>query len=631
MVLPTDFQKFVHLSRYSRYLDDKGRRETWEETVTRYCDFWRGRFPDLFPYERARAAILGLEVMPSMRALMTAGPALQRDEMAGFNCSYITMDHVRAFDEALYVLMCGTGLGFSVEAKVVGRLPLVAEDFYDTGTTIVVADSKMGWASAYREIISLLYAGRVPKWDVSKVRPPGARLKTFGGRASGPQPLVDLFEFTIKAFKAAAGRRLAPLEVHDIVCKIADVVVVGGVRRSALISLSDLSDTAIQGAKSGIWWDEPEKGIYRNGQRSLANNSAVYEGRPDTETFLAEWQALIKSKSGERGIFNRQGATNAARATNRRELSFDFGTNPCGEIVLRPAGLCNLTEVIVRAADTLETLREKVELATILGTFQSTLTKFRYVRKIWRDNAEEERLLGVSMTGIMDSPLLNKVSDALPTLLGRLRQHAIETNATWANELGIPASAAITTVKPSGTVSQLTNTSSGIHPRWSPFYSRAIRADKKDPLAKFMRAHGFSVEDCVSRPAAVDVFSFPQSSPQGAICVTDVSAIEQLRHYLVFKQYWCEHNPSITVYVKDDEWLEVGAWVHKHFDDIGGIAFLPHQDNIYKQAPYQEISEEQYLAALRLMPVVDWNDLNELDDQTIGAQTLSCSAGVCEL
>lgn len=631
MVLPTQYQQYIHLSRYSRYLDDKGRRETWEETVTRYCDFWRERFPEKFPYDEVRAAILDLQVMPSMRALMTAGPALTRDEMAGYNCSFIAMDSVRAFDEALYVLMCGTGLGFSVEAKVVGRLPLVAEDFYDSDTLIVVADSKMGWASAYREMVSMLYAGRVPKWDVSKVRPAGARLRVFGGRASGPQPLVDLFEFTIKKFKEAAGRRLTTLEVHDIVCKIADVVVVGGVRRSALISLSDLNDVAIQGAKSGIWWDEPDKGIIRSGHRALANNSAVYETRPSAETFLAEWQALIQSKSGERGIFNRQGATNAAKSTGRRDVSYDYGTNPCGEIVLRPAGLCNLTEVVVRAEDTQESLLKKVELATILGTFQATLTKFRYVRKVWRDNAEEERLLGVSLTGIMDSPLLNKVTDALPPLLQQLRERSIQTNATWAQELGIPQSAAITTVKPSGTVSQLTNTSSGIHPRWSPFYVRTIRADKKDPLAKFMRANGFPVEDCISRPDAVDIFSFPQRSGAEAICVRDISGIEQLEHYLLFKQHWCEHNPSITIYVKDEEWLAVGAWVYEHFDDIGGVSFLPYQDNVYKQAPYQTISEAEYYDLLKRLPMVDWGLLRETEDKTSGSQTLACSAGVCEL
>jgi ribonucleoside-diphosphate reductase alpha chain len=561
---------------------------------------------------------------------MTAGPALQRDEMAGYNCSFVAVDNVRAFDEVLYVLMCGTGVGFSVELQHVSKLPEVPELFTGTDTTISVPDSKIGWATAFRELLSLLWAGQVPKWDVGKIRPAGSRLRTFGGRASGPQPLVDLFEFAVSLFSSAAGRRLTTLECHDLVCKIADVVVVGGVRRSALISLSNVSDERIRRAKSGQWWE-----IYPH--RALANNSAVYVEKPDMATFFQEWGALYESKSGERGIFNREAATKQAAKTGRRDLDFDFGTNPCGEIILRPAGLCNLTEVVVRDGDTLEDLLEKVELATILGTFQSTLTDFRYVRSVWRRNAEEERLLGVSLTGIMDHAVLSGRSGDLGQTaewLARMRQHAVDTNAEWAKRLGINPSAAITTVKPSGTVSQLVDSASGIHPRYSPFYVRTVRADKKDPLAVFMRAKGFPVEDCVVKPTSVDVFRFPVKSPDHAVFRHDMSAIDQLEHYLVFKNNWCEHNPSITVYVREHEWMAVGDWVFNHFDDIGGVSFLPYTDHVYRQAPYTECSEEDFANLTAQMPVVNWAEMalfEGAEDSTNGVKELACSAGVCEI
>jgi ribonucleoside-diphosphate reductase alpha chain len=631
--LPSAYQSYIHLSRYARWRDDN-RRETWEETVTRYCDFWKGRYPDLFPYERAKKAIMNLEVMPSMRALMTAGPALDRDEMAGYNCSFVPIDHPRAFDETLYILMCGTGVGFSVEKKFTEQLPIVPE-IHSSESVLVAADSKVGWATICRQLVAMLYSGYAPKWDLTKIRPKGAPLRIFGGRASGPEPLNDMLAFIVNVFKGAQGRKLSPLECHDIVCKIADCVVVGGVRRSALISLSDLGDAQMRGAKSGVWWDDPSAGIVRHGQRALANNSAAYDGRPDIDTFMDEWTSLVHSKSGERGIFNRKSARLQAERTGRRSTAeWSYGTNPCGEIILRPNGLCNLTEVVVRMGDDRNSLHDKVELATILGTFQSTLTNFRYVRSNWRRNAEEERLLGVSLTGIMDNPKLRNVGDETRKLLEGMKAHAIEINATWAELLGINPSASITTVKPSGTVSQLVDSASGIHPRWSPFYLRSVRADKKDPLAQFMRANGFPVEDEAQRPNDMDVFYFPQEAPKGSPMRTSMSAIQQLEHYLMFKEAWCEHNPSITVYVRDDEWLGVGDWVYRNFDQVGGVSFLPHQDHVYQQAPYQDLSESEYKAWVKKIPAdIDWTKLAEFEkeDRTTGSQELACLSGVCEI
>lgn len=624
--LASPLMQYIHKSRYARWLDTENRRETWDETVGRYTSFFAARFPDTYPKDRINAAVLNLRTMPSMRALMTAGPALDKDEMAGFNCSYVAVDHVRAFDEILYILMCGTGVGFSVERQSINQLPTVSEDFHDSDTLITVRDSKIGWASAFRELVAMLYNGQVPRWDVSKIRPSGAKLKTFGGRASGPKPLVDLFNFSVALFRRAAGRKLTSVECHDLVCKIADIVVVGGVRRSALISLSNLSDDRMRVAKSGQWWVE-------NGQRALANNSAAYTEKPDMEIFLEEWMALIRSKSGERGIFNRVAAKKKAKEFGRRDADYEFGTNPCGEIILRPSGLCNLTEVIIRAGDSLKDLMDKVEVATIMGTFQSTLTNYRYVRNIWKKNAEEERLLGVSMTGIMDHEVLSKPSDIAREWLATLRAHAVKVNAEWAAKLGINASVAITTVKPSGTVSQLVDSASGIHPRYSKHYVRTVRADKKDPLAQFMRAEGFPVEDCVMKPDTTDVFAFPVHAPNHAVFRNDMTAVEQLEHYLMFKQVWCEHNPSITVYVRDNEWLAVGDWVYNHFDDVGGVSFLPHSDHSYQQAPYQECTEAQYNELAAKMPEFDWSKLEnfEREDGTTGVKELACSAGVCEI
>lgn len=632
MSLPTEYQNYIHLSRYARYREDLGRRETWDETVERYVSFFKERFPnaiDIQTESLLRNSILNLEVMPSMRCLMTAGKALARDEVAGFNCSYVAIDNPRVFDEIMYVLLCGTGVGFSVERQYVNKLPEIAEQFFPSETTIVVPDSKIGWASSFRELVSLLYNGLVPSWDLSRIRPAGARLKTFGGRASGPAPLEDLFLFTVDLFRRAAGRKLTSIECHDLVCKVADIVVVGGVRRSALISLSNLTDARMRDAKSGKWWEE-------NGQRALANNSVCYTEKPDIGIFMKEWVSLYDSKSGERGIFNRIASRNKAAENGRRDPDHDWGTNPCSEIILRSKQFCNLSEVVVRADDTFETLAAKVKVATIMGTLQSTLTNFRYLSKAWKDNTEEERLLGVSLTGIADNTTTSGKSvsrKALTEFLEGLKQVAIDTNKEWAKKLDIPASTAITAVKPSGTVSQLVDSASGIHPRYSEYYIRTVRADKKDPLADFMIRQGFPVEDDVSKPDYNYVFSFPMKAPAKSIMRNDMSALEQLELWMVYQDAWCEHKPSITVYVREREWLEVGAWVYENFDKVSGVSFLPHTDHSYRQAPYQELSKKsEYNSWVKRMPLnVDWSSLNEHDDNTTSSQTYACVGGACDI
>ena len=632
--LPTSYQEFIHLSRYSRWLPEEKRRETWDETVARYFDFFTDHMNELHGYKLSKSlrdqleqAVLGLSVMPSMRCLMTAGEALKRENIAGYNCSYIAVDRVQAFDEILYVLMNGTGVGFSVERQYVSELPPVSDEFHHTETTITVADSKLGWAKGLKELIGMLYIGQIPRWDLSKVRPAGAPLKTFGGRASGPEPLESLFNFAVDIFKGAAGRKLSSLEAHDLVCKIAEVVVVGGVRRSALISLSNLSDDRMRHAKSGQWWNE-------NGQRALANNSACYSEKPDIGIFMDEWKALYDSKSGERGIFNRESAVKAAEKNGRRDTSFEFGTNPCSEIILRNREFCNLSEVVVRASDNRESLLEKVRLATILGTFQSTLTNFKYVSSSWKKNCEEERLLGVSLTGIMDCEYTNGKKSTLPTLLDELREVAVKTNKEFASKIGINQSVAVTCVKPSGTVSQLVDAASGIHARHNPYYVRTVRGDKKDPLTKMMMDAGFPVEDDQMNPSHTSVFSFPMKVDQRAIFRTDMTAIEQLELWLTYQKHWCEHKPSVTISVKEHEWLEVGAWVYQHFDYMSGVSFLPFSEHTYKQAPYQDCTEEEYEVLLDKMPKsVEWNKLSEYEitDMTIGAQELACAAGFCEI
>jgi ribonucleoside-diphosphate reductase alpha chain len=635
-MLPTLYQEFIYKSRYAKWLWDENRRENWDETVARYFNFFDEHIKENTGYtvtkeerKQLEDAVLNLEIMPSMRCLMTAGEALKRENVAGYNCSYVAVDNPRSFDEILYVLMNGTGVGFSVESKFVDQLPIVSDSFHDTETNIVVADSKLGWAKSLKELIHLLYAGQVPRWDLSKVRPAGAPLKTFGGRASGPAPLEDLFKFCVATFKKAAGRRLTTLEAHDIVCKIAEIVVVGGVRRSALISLSDLSDDRMRVAKSGDWWKE-------NVQRALANNSFVAKEKPDVGIFMREWLSLYESRSGERGIFSRAASKKQAEKFGRRDPDHDFGTNPCSEIILRSREFCNLTEVVVRGDDTPESLKRKVKLATILGTFQSSLTNFKYLSKKWSENCEEERLLGVSLTGIMDNEHTNGTTLGvdLGIMLEDLRNEAVKTNATWAAKLGIPVSAAITCVKPSGTVSQLVDSASGIHARHSPYYIRTVRADKKDPLALMMKDMGFPVEDDVTKPQHTYVFSFPQKSPDHAVFRKDLTAIQQLELWLTYQRHWCEHKPSVTVSVKEEEWPEVGAWVYNHFDEMSGVSFLPFSDHVYKQAPYQDCTKEEYDALAAKMPKeVDWTKLAtyEKQDATTGSQELACVAGGCEI
>ena len=639
--LPTDYQNFIALSRYARWKEDEQRRETWGETVNRYFDYMESHLKNNHNYNITKALkeklsehILSLGVMPSMRALMTAGVALDRCHVAGYNCSYIPVDSPRSFDECMYILMCGTGVGFSVERENVDKLPIVNEHFEKSSTIIKVADSRPGWSRALRELVSLLYAGQIPTWDVSEVRPAGARLKTFGGRASGPAPLVDLFKFCINKFTQAKGRRLYPIECHDLMCKIGEVVVVGGVRRSALISLSNLGDDQLRHAKSGEWWDEPDKNIKREGQRALANNSVAYKNKPEMGTFMREWTSLYESKSGERGIFNRQAAKVKASENGRREIDHDFGCNPCSEIILRPYQFCNLTEVVARETDDMLSLQEKVRMATILGTFQSTLTNFKYLRKIWKTNTEEERLLGVSLTGILDCPVLSPDNSNLESNLEILKTVAVETNKKVAEDLDISQSTAITCVKPSGTVSQLVDSASGIHARHNDYYIRTVRGDNKDPLTQFMKDSGIPSEPDIGKPDSTTVFSFPMKSPSGAVTRTQMSAIEQLEYWLMFQRHWCEHKPSVTISVKEDEWMDVGAWVYKNFDEVSGISFLPFSDHTYSQAPYQDITEQEYDELYKKMPAsIDWSKLAdfEKEDTTSGSKELACTADACEM
>lgn len=627
------YNEYIAKSRYARYLDDKGRREHWGETVTRYFDFMEGHLKKKHNYnltpelrQELQEAVTNLDVVPSMRSIMTAGEALERQNIAGYNCSYLPIDDPKAFDEAMYILLCGTGVGFSVEQQYVNKLPEIPEKLYESQTTIVVKDSKEGWAKALRQVIALLYAGEVPKWDVGAVRPAGTRLKTFGGRASGPEPLVELFAYCVSKFKGACGRKLTSLEAHDILCKIGEVVVVGGVRRSAMISLSDLSDDRMAHAKAGNWWDG-------NGQRALANNSAVYTSKPTVGQFMREWSSIYESHSGERGIFSRYASELQASRNGRRDLGQEWGTNPCSEIILRPYQFCNLSSVIVRSTDTADVLRRKIRMATILGTFQATMTHFPYLRKIWEKNTEEERLLGVSMTGILDNKLLNNPDDpALPSLLEELKNVAVSVNAEFADSLGISRSAAITAIKPEGTVSQLAGTASGIHPNHSRFYVRRVRSDNKDPITSFLISQGFQAEPCVMKPDSTTVFSFPVKVADEAVLREELDAISHLKLWRLYQLHYCEHKPSVTISVEEKEWPEVGAWVWNHFDDITGVSFLPYDGGTYRQAPYEEITEEQYAEMLKMQPPpINWDLFIENTDNVEGAQTLACTAGGCEI
>ncbi len=628
------YRNFIHISRYARWIESENRRETWVETVDRYMSFMKNHLVTNHGYsendktfEEIRNAVINHKIMPSMRALMTAGPALDRDHIAAYNCSFIAVDSPRAFDEAMYILMNGTGVGFSVEQKYMSLLPVVAEELYKTDTVIVVDDSKLGWAKSYKELIALLYQGQIPKWDLTKVRPAGARLKTFGGRASGPDPLDSLFRFTIDIFRNSAGRRIKSIEAHDLMCKIGEVVVVGGVRRSALISLSNLDDFEMAKAKSGQWWED-------NGQRALANNSAVYNIKPNTAQFLREWRNLYESKSGERGIYNIESVRKHVDKFGRRDSSKVMGTNPCGEILLRPNEFCNLTEVVIEADDKVEDLAEKVRLATILGTWQSTLTNFKYIRKTWKDNCEEERLLGVSLTGIYGNKITSTNNKDLPGILDSLREESVLTNSQEAEKLGINPSLSITCVKPSGTVSQLTGVSSGIHPWYSEYYLRSVRGDNKDPLTSFLKDAGIPNEPDVMKPEDTTVFYFPIKAPKNSVLTKDLTAIDHLEMWKTYRKHWTEHNPSVTINVHEDEWLRVGSWVYDNFDSVGGVSFLPSSEHTYKQAPYQEITKEEYEKSLSEMPTtIDWSVLSlyETVDTTTGSQELSCTAGVCEI
>ena len=621
-----DYQKFIAVSRYARWIEDKGRRETWDETVQRYVDYITEKVKGHLPKQQIFEAIKNLEVMPSMRALMTAGPALERDNTAGYNCSYLPVDDPKAFDEAMYILLCGTGVGFSVERQYVSQLPEIPQGLDHVDTVIKVQDSKEGWARALRKLIGHLYMGEVPVWDMSNVRPAGARLKVFGGRASGPAPLIDLFNFTVALFRQNAGRKLSSYDCHNLMCKVGEVVVSGGVRRSAMISLSNLSDGRMRHAKSGKWWETAP-------QMALSNNSVVYTDKPDGETFLREWTSLVESKSGERGIFNRLSAKDQASKYGRRDPNHDFGCNPCSEIILRPYQFCNLTEVVIREKDKFDDLKRKVMLATILGTAQATLTKFPYLRKIWNTNTEEERLLGVSLTGIMDNPLTNGKKHGLEKTLEALREIAVETNKEWSAIFGIPQSTAITCVKPSGTVSQLVDSSSGIHPRHSSYYIRTVRGDNKDPLTNFMIDSGIPSEADFMKPDTQTVFSFPMKSPKNSVMRNDMTAIEQLEMWLLYQRHWCEHKPSVTISVRDDEWMEVGAFVFKHFDEMSGVSFLPHSDHTYQQAPYQDCTEAVYNDFSSKFGHIDWNKFidYEKEDNTKSSQTFACSGDSCEI
>ena len=625
--LPTDYQAFIHTSRYARWLEDENRRETWPETVRRYMEnIVKPIVITKSEYKIIEDSILNLSVMPSMRALMTAGAALNRDNTAGYNCSYLPVDDPKAFDEAMYILLCGTGVGFSVERQYIQNLPEVPE-LSESETTVVVKDSKEGWAKGLRQVLALLWAGEIPKWDVSQVRPAGARLKTFGGRASGPAPLIDLFNFCVNTFRSASGRKLSSIECHDLMCYIGQIVVVGGVRRSAMISLSNLSDGRMRHAKSGNWWETA-------GHRALANNSVCFTEKPDSETFMREWLALVESKSGERGVFNRQACKVLAERSGRRDPDHEFGTNPCSEISLRPYQFCNLTEVVVRATDTLKDIKNKVEAATILGTIQATYTKFPYLRKIWQRNTEEERLLGVSLTGVMDNPIMTSANKNLARDLESLKQHAVYVNSVWSKRLGIEQSTAVTCCKPSGTVSQLVDSASGIHARHSLHYIRTVRGDNKDPLTQFMKSQGIPFEPCVMKPDSTTVFSFPIASPRKSVTRNDMTAIQQLEMWLIYQRHWTEHKPSVTITVRDNEWMEVGAFVYKNFDEMSGVSFLPHSDHTYQQAPYQDCNKKDYEILKSIMPnKIDWSKLSsfEAEDTTKSSQTFACTGEVCEM
>lgn len=634
MYIDDVYQQFIHLSRYARWRDDLGRRESWSETVERYVDYMAEKVSRDTDFEVTdvlkedlRESILNRDVLPSMRALMTAGPALERENIAGYNCSYLAVDHPRSFDEALYILMNGTGVGYSVEQQDVTQLPSIPMRNDEDIVMFTVPDSKRGWAEALKHVLDCLYEGRMPAWDLSQIREAGARLKTFGGRASGPEPLNDLLRFVMRVFYFAQGRKLTPLEAHEIMCKIGEVVVVGGVRRSALICLTDLDDLEMRDAKNGKFWETKP-------HLSLANISAVYDKKPSRYDFDKEFDALVASGSGERGIFSRYGAKAAAKEINRKAGPLK-GTNPCGEIVLRNNQFCNLSTVVVRPEDTLEELKEKVVRAAYLGTFQATLTNFDYLRPIWKENTEEERLLGVSLSGLFGHPVLSgrKGMEMLEEWLFEMRMAAKFANIYLSGLLGINPAAAVTCIKPEGTTSQLVGVSSGSHPWFAEQYIRNVRGDVKDPLSQFLSAVGIPSEtDIISDQNLV--FSFPIAAPEGALTREDLTAVEHLELWAAYREHWTDHNPSVTINVRDNEWDEVREWVWENFDKITGVSFLPYDDHVYEQAPYVPVSDKEFEDLQAKMPEhIDWSELSffEATDETNGSQELSCMSGACDI
>ncbi len=625
-----DLAEFVYYRTYSRWVEAEDRRETWIETVDRYMSFMAENLKDKLSekeYTEIRNFILEHKSVPSMRLLQFAGKAARTTNVCAYNCSFIAPTLLQDFGEIAYILMCGTGVGFSVEYQTVETLPQIKRQTGTMLTDYIIEDSKEGWADAIVYGMQTWYDGKDVRFDYSKIRPAGSRLKTMGGRASGPGPLRDLMDFMRNRILARQGRRLKTIDVHDVICKIGEVVVAGGVRRSALISLSDLDDQEMRNSKIGTFY-------YHSPQRSMANNSAIYNSKPTPEEFMEEWLALMKSGTGERGIFNR-GSLRDQLPARRVELVDEglniMGTNPCGEIILQSKQFCNLTEVIARPEDTEATLMEKIRVATILGTYQATLTNFPYLSKDWQQNCRTERLLGVSITGQWDCPAVRESA-----MLQKLKTKAQEVNQEYAKRFGINPSTCITCVKPSGNTSQTTDSSSGLHPRYSPYYLRRVRISATDPLFHMLRDQKVPYYPEVGQTmenATTFVVEFPIKSPDGAICRNDITALEQLEYWKNVKESYTEHNPSVTVYVGEQEWFEVGNWVYKNWDIVGGISFLPRSNHAYALAPYQEITKEEYEAARANFPQLDFSDLvlYEKSDETENKREIACAGGACEL
>jgi ribonucleoside-diphosphate reductase alpha chain len=640
MTVMSLYQQVIFKTRYARWVEEEGRRENWDETVKRYCDYFEDHLKEKHSHKIPRKvlkevydSIYNLEVMPSMRTLMTSGKALESAEVANYNCAFLVVDAVRAFSEHMYVLMCGAGSGFSVERRFTEKLPEVPEELHPSDTTIIVADSRKGWCAAYNQYLNLLFAGNIAKVNVDKVRKEGTRLKTFGGYASGPGPLLDLFKHTEEIFRGAQGRQLRPIEVFSIMCYIAQIVVVGGVRRSATIALFDKDDIEMRTAKSGYWFNDPKRKHY-----AMANISAVFETKPAAAEFMDIWRDLVASKAGEPGILNRkalwEGAEAIGRATRYEDGSrIPYGVNPCSEIVLQPYSFCNLTGAAIRPEDTLEDIKKKVRVATIIGTWQATVTDFDYLRKVWQSNVEDERLLGVCLAGIMDHPVLSQTTEESARWENELRELAWEVNKSIAEDIGINTTASVTAIKPAGNSGELYDVASGIHPRYAPYYIRSIRQSNGDPMTEFLKATGIPHEVSVQN-ARDSIFYFPVKSPEGAICAKDRTAIQQLEHWLHMKRNYATHTISATVYVREHEWIAVGAWVYDNFNEVTGLSFLPYDDHIYQQAPYTPCSAEDYEKARGKMPEeIDWSLLKhfEQSDSTTVSQEFACTGGSCAL